>query len=132
MPSGSLRPSLTIVFKSEPSGLHESTRPSLRSKTNRRPKVAFVVPFEDFDFEALEDIEFTCSFLRSICKSNSSARTSKRLAFQNALDERAEAGYGFPDDQILHLERAFIGIERFGIRKETGDVIVDNDSVAAK
>src|ERR1700751_3792708 len=62
MPSGSLRPSLTIVFKSEPSGLHESTRPSLRSKTNRRPKVAFVFPFEDFDFAALEDIEFTCSF----------------------------------------------------------------------
>src|SRR5258706_15067410 len=62
MPSGSLRPSLTIVFKSEPSGLQESTRPSLRSKTNRRPRVAFVVTLEDFDFAALEDIEFTCSF----------------------------------------------------------------------
>src|ERR1700732_196766 len=62
MPSGSLRPSLTIVFKSEPSGLQESTRPALTSKTNRRPEVAFVVTLEDVDFAALEDIEFTCSF----------------------------------------------------------------------
>jgi hypothetical protein len=62
MPSGSLRPSLTIVFKSEPSGLQESTRPALTSKTNRRPEVAFVATLEDFDFAALEDIEFTCSF----------------------------------------------------------------------
>jgi hypothetical protein len=29
---------------------------------NKRAEVAFVVTLEDFDFAALEDIEFTCSF----------------------------------------------------------------------
>src|SRR5580700_3102748 len=85
MPSGSLRPSLTIVFKSEPSGLHENTRPSLRSKTNRRPEVAFVVPFEDFDFAALEDIEFTCSFSEIDLQKQKLSATSEKICLSKCV-----------------------------------------------
>src|SRR5580704_3079570 len=133
MPSGSLRPSLTIVFKSEPSGLHESTRPSLRSKTNRRPKVAFVVPFKDFDFAALEDIEFTCSF-SEIDFANETAQRErpKRFAFRNALNERAQTGDSFADNQVLHLKRAFVGVERFGIGEKARNVVVCGYAVSSQ
>jgi hypothetical protein len=62
MPSGILRPSLTMVFSSEPSGFTETTRPPLRSKKKRRPEAEFAVGFVDFDLEVVEDIEFACSF----------------------------------------------------------------------
>src|SRR6266478_3139907 len=39
IPSGSFRPSLTMVFKSEPSGFDERTRPAARSKKYKRPTV---------------------------------------------------------------------------------------------
>src|SRR5580693_7473484 len=133
MPSGSLRPSLTIVFKSEPSGLHESTRPSLRSKTNRRPKVAFVVPFKDFDFAALEDIEFTCSFSEiDFANATAQRERSKRFTFRNALNERAQTGDGFADNQVLHLKRAFVGVERFGICEEARNVVVCGYAVSSQ
>ena len=48
------------------------------------------------------------------------------------LDEGAESRDRFADDQVLHLERSFIGVERFGVGKETRDVVVRYDSVAAK
>src|SRR5258708_31400732 len=62
MPSGIFRPSLTMVFSSEPSGFTEMTLPPLRSKKKRRPKAGFAGGFVDFDLEAVEDIEFACSF----------------------------------------------------------------------
>src|ERR1700730_10389216 len=54
MPSGSFRPSLTMVFKSEPSGFEERTRPVARSIKNRRPTV-FAAIFTVSDLEALDD-----------------------------------------------------------------------------
>src|ERR1700737_1623475 len=41
-PSGSFRPSLTITFRSEPSGFAENMRPPPRSRKNSRPAVCLV------------------------------------------------------------------------------------------
>ena len=38
----------------------------------------------------------------------------------------------FADDQILHLIRAFVGVERFGIGEEARDFVVGDDAVAAE
>jgi hypothetical protein len=48
-----------------------------------------------------------------------------------SLDEGAETGDGFADDQVLHLEGPFVGIKRFRIREEATDVIVGGDAVAS-
>src|ERR1700733_10287659 len=45
--------------------------------------------------------------------------------------EGADAGDSLADDQILHLIRAFIGVQRFTIREEACRLVVGNDSVAA-
>src|ERR1700733_2021946 len=45
--------------------------------------------------------------------------------------EGADAGDGLADDQILHLIRAFVGVQRFTIREEACRLVVGNDSVAA-
>src|SRR5277367_2463538 len=44
-PSGSLRPSLTITFKSEPSGFADNTRPAPRSRKKSRPEVVVFFAF---------------------------------------------------------------------------------------
>ena len=41
-------------------------------------------------------------------------------------------GDGLADDQILHLIRAFVGVERFAVRKEARDLVVGDDAVAAQ
>src|ERR1700757_1443228 len=46
-------------------------------------------------------------------------------------DEGAEASDSLADDQILHLVRTFVGVQRFTIRKEARCFVVGNDSVAA-
>src|ERR1700752_641801 len=66
MPSGRRRPSLTRIFKSDPSGFADNTWPALRLRKNKRPELAFATEFEDFDFVPVVDIEFTYSFLKLI------------------------------------------------------------------
>src|SRR5712671_1185356 len=44
--------------------------------------------------------------------------------------EGAEAGDGLADDQVLHLIRAFVGVERLGIVEEARDVVIGDDAVA--
>src|SRR5262249_38088302 len=46
--------------------------------------------------------------------------------------EGAEARDSPADDQILHLARAFVGIERFGVRKEAREIVVRNDTVSTQ
>ena len=41
-------------------------------------------------------------------------------------------GDGLADDQVLHLIRAFVGVERLGIGEEARDVVVGDDAVAAQ
>src|ERR1700721_3885382 len=48
------------------------------------------------------------------------------------LNEGAETRDGLPKDQILHLKRAFVGVERFAVGKEARDLVVSDDAVAAK
>src|SRR6202044_476200 len=49
-----------------------------------------------------------------------------------ASHEGAQASDGLADDQILHLICAFVGVERFAIRKEPRGLIVGDDAVAAE
>src|SRR5258708_11578965 len=53
MPSGMCPASLTIVCKSDPSGLHDITRPSLKSKKNRRAIVVWDAGFPAFGLLAI-------------------------------------------------------------------------------
>src|SRR5437899_9503675 len=52
MPSGMCPAWLTIVRKSDPSGLHDITRPSLKPKKNSRATVAFDLDFRGFERDA--------------------------------------------------------------------------------
>src|ERR1700733_12744684 len=47
-------------------------------------------------------------------------------------NEGAETRNGLSNDQILHLKRAFVGVERFAIRKEARDFVVGDNAVAAQ
>src|SRR6266446_2826654 len=127
IPSGSLRPSLTMVFKSEPSVFDVRTRPAARSKKNKRPAV-FATDFAVSDLEALEDAmeAFVPFFVVSFIE-----RCFDRSAL-NRLDEGAEAGNGLADNQVLHLERALVGIESFRIYEKAPDVVVSGNAVAAE
>src|SRR5271169_4095738 len=49
-----------------------------------------------------------------------------------ASHEGAQASDGLADDQILHLICAFVGVERFAIRKEPRGLVVGDDAVAAE
>jgi hypothetical protein len=41
-------------------------------------------------------------------------------------------GDGLADDQILHLIRTFVGVERLGIGEEARDVVVGDDAIATE
>ena len=58
--------------------------------------------------------------------------SDRALAGRAASHEGAEARNGLADDQILHLKRAFVGVERFAVRKEARDFVVGDDAVAAE
>src|SRR3989442_11560667 len=46
------------------------------------------------------------------------------------LDEGAETGDRFADDERVHFACAFIRVERFGIGEEAGDLFVEKNAVA--
>src|SRR6266480_1505064 len=105
MPSGSCRPSLTMVFKSEPSGFDVRMRPAERSKKYKRATV-FAASSAVSDLEALEDdiesfIPFSVAFIYE--------RRFGRSALI-WLDESAEAGNRLAELQPLLavLERIFV------------------------
>src|SRR6202035_4552921 len=58
MPSGIRLPSLTITFRSDPSGFADKTCPALALRKNRRPEPGFATDFATFAFEFADDIEF--------------------------------------------------------------------------
>src|SRR5260221_10193834 len=131
IPSGSFRPSLTMVFKSEPSEFDERTRPAARSKKYKRLTV-FADNFAISDLEALEDgIGFFISFL-VLFRLSSELQQNRSLPFQRGSHESAEAGNGLAENQVLHLKRAFVGVERFGIVEEARHVVVCDYAVSAQ
>src|SRR4029077_15319157 len=118
IPSGSLRPSLTMIFRLEPSGFDVKMRPAARSMKNSRPESDFTADFTVSDLEALVDgigffIPFLVYFAYRACFSRTDDYLSKRRSH-----ESAEASDGFAENQVLHLKRAFVGVERFGIGEE--------------
>src|SRR5260221_14515090 len=126
MPSGSFRPSLMMVFKSEPSGFDVSTRPAERSKKYKRPTV-FATDFTVSDLEALE--EGMKSLFLSYSFHLSHVVPAEVLSTNY---ECAEAGNGFAENQVLHLERALVGVKGFRIHEESPDVVFSGDAVAAE
>jgi hypothetical protein len=48
------------------------------------------------------------------------------------LDKSAQAGDSLADDQVLHLVRAFVRVERFRIGEEASDVVVRDNAVSAE
>src|SRR5580692_810427 len=46
--------------------------------------------------------------------------------------ESAEARNGLPDNQRIHLARALVRIDRFGIRDKTPDLIIERDPIRAE
>src|SRR5882724_9682752 len=131
MPSGSRLPSLTMTFRSDPSGLAEKTSPLLALRKNNRAFVALtVVVVPSFDLEDLTAMSFLRSFVASSLWQTEWIRKSRFTSIP--LDEGADAGYRFTENQVLHLEGAFVGVERFRMCEEAGDVVVCGDAVAAQ
>src|ERR1700683_661577 len=128
MPSGIRLPSLTMILRSEPSGLAENTSPLLALRKNKRLVAAFAVVFLTSNLEDLTAMIFVAPlFIASVLAD----RLNRKPQFTSIpLDEGAEPGYGFAENQVLHLERAFVGIERFRICEETAYVVVGDDAVA--
>src|ERR1700742_626464 len=60
-----------------------------------------------------------------------SGSAKARWATVTLSDEGAEASDSLADDQILHLVRTFVGVQRFTVREEARRLVVGNDSVAA-
>src|SRR5882724_7777411 len=128
MPSGSRLPSLTITLRSEPSGFAENTWPLLALRKNKRAVAAFAVVLPILDSGDLTAMTFFAPLLLQFLAN----RLKKKPQFASIpLGEGAEPGYGFADDQVLHLERTFIGIKRFRICEEAAHVIVGGDTVPA-
>src|SRR6266478_2468745 len=130
MPSGSRLPSLTITLRSEPSGFAENTWPLLALRKNKRAIVAFAVVFVTSHLEDLTAmIFFAPLFITQFCQDK---LNGKPQFTSIPLDERAEPGYGFAENQVLNLEGAFVGVERFRIGKEAGNVVVCDDAVTTQ
>src|ERR1700730_9514264 len=130
MPSGIRLPSLTMTFRSEPSGFAEKTWPLLTLRKNKRPAVPFGVGLAIFDLDALRDINLfapfvVLAFLHAVCGYLSQNRPL-------LLNESAQAGNGLAENQVLHLERALVGVQSFRIHEESPDVAVSGDAVAAE
>src|SRR5882724_1157662 len=131
MPSGSRLPSLTMTFRSDPSGLAEKTSPLLALRKNNRAFVALtVVVVPSFDLEDLTAMSFLRSFVASSLWQTGWIRKSRFTSIP--LNEGADAGYRFTENQVLHLESAFVGVERFRIGKEAGNVVVCGDTITAQ
>src|SRR5215471_1832734 len=67
------------------------------------------------------------------CLLSKSVSDGSRATFRRRpLNESAEPGDRLADDQLLHLIRAFVGIDRLGIREVARNVVVEEDAVAAQ
>src|SRR3984885_1107198 len=130
MPSGSRGPSLTITLRSEPSGFADNTWPLLALRKNNRAAVVFGAVFLIFDLEDLSAMSFLRSFITSSFWQTGWIR-NREFAFI-PLHEGADPGYGFTENQVLHLEGAFVGIKRFRIHKEAPNVVVRGDTITAQ
>src|SRR6266446_1650032 len=130
MPSGSRLPSLTITLRSEPSGFAENTCPLLALRKNKRAVVVFATGLLIVDLAVLTAISCFRSFISLVFGKN---RLNRKPQFTSIpLHEGAETGYGLTEYQVLYLEGAFVGVERFRIGKEAGNVVICGDAITAQ
>ena len=45
-----------------------------------------------------------------------------------SLDEGAQAGDGFADDERVHLARSLVGVDGFGVGDKTADMVVEQNT----
>src|ERR1700680_4844106 len=129
MPSGSRLPSLTITLRSEPSGFAQNTSPLLALRKNKRAVGAFAVVFLTSHLEDLTAMIFFAPLLLQFWQD----KLNRKPPFTSLpLDEGAEPGYGFAEDQVLHLEGTFVRVESFRIGKEAGNVVICDDAITAQ
>src|ERR1700687_1741494 len=103
-----------MTFRSEPSGLAEKPSPLLALRKNKRAVAAFAVVFLTSHLEDLTAmIFFAPLFITSSFWLTAWIRNRELASLP--LDEGAEPGYGLTENQVLYLERAFVGVERFRI-----------------
>ncbi len=107
MPSGIRLPSLTMTFRSEPSGFADKTWPLLALRKNKRPAVTFSVGLVTFDLDALRNINLFAPFVILLFLEAAYGYQSQNSP-SISLDEGAEPGNGLADNQVLHLERALV------------------------
>src|ERR1700681_4854215 len=131
MPSGSRLPSLTMTLRSEPSGFAENTSPLLALRKNKRAVVAFAVVFLTSHLEDLTAMIFLRSLIYLLLQFWQDRLNKKPQFTSLPLDEGAEPGYGFTENQVLYLEGALVGVERFRIGKEPANVVVCGDAITA-
>src|SRR5271154_2367180 len=130
MPSGSRLPSLTMTLRSEPSGFAEKTSPLLALRKNKRAFVAFA---GFLWISHLEDLTAMISSLLCLLLQLLADRLNKKPQLTSLpLDEGAEPGYGFTENEVLYLEGAFVRVKRFRIGKEAPDVVVRGDAITAQ
>src|SRR5258708_5488288 len=131
MPWGIRLPSVTMTFRSEPSGFADKTWPALALRKNNRPAVPFGPGLAIFDLDALTDINLFAPFVIFAF-----LQAAYGYQSQNSppipLHEGAEPRDGFAENQVLHLERALVGVECFRIHEEPPDVVLSGDAVAAE
>ena len=94
-PSGNFRPSLMMVFKSEPSGFADSTRPPLRSRKKSLPDVGAFFVSASIGVEAIALMERTSSIT---CLSGLDNAPSRALA---PTEARRQSGIDSPDGQSI-------------------------------
>jgi len=80
--------------------------------------VAFAVVFLISHLADLNSHDFLRSFILRVLADKLNKK--KREFNFHPLHEGTEAGYGFAENQVLDLEGAFVGVERFRIGKEPG------------
>jgi hypothetical protein len=65
-------------------------------------------------------------------KSGGRAGVGRKTSARPCSHEGAKPGNGFADDQILHLIRAFVRVQRLGVGEEARGIVVGDDTVAAQ
>src|SRR5262245_22779091 len=120
------------AFSPEPVRITPRTVSSSRASSNAVLKSFQVAPLRAFKTLGRLSVMYAMPFFFSYRRFSSvivaPVVMTRSSPFSN---EGAEAGDGLADDQVLHLEGAFVGVDRFPVGEEACDVVVDQDPVAA-
>src|SRR5580700_5656396 len=85
-----------------------------------------------FSYSTLASLSFASGCVSGTGASIMFSSIGGRSGAQCPLDEGAQAGDGFAEDEILDLIRSFVGIKRLGVREKARCLVVCDDAVAAQ